>query len=89
MVVGKVTTIKIGGNRHDDIGGEFFFVYLDGAMYYIYWSTLWPEDLASTDRLRYSMWLSILKDAYLNNIDIELTLDPDATSRVLTVKFPA
>ena len=74
MAIGKVTEIKIGGRPEDDLG-EFFFVYLNYSLYYIYWSASWPDELTSTDRLKYSMWLSLLKDAYLHNLDVELITD--------------
>lgn len=88
MPVGKVTKIKIGG-RHDDDLGEFFFIYLDGSMYYIYWSAVWPDELTSTDRLKYSMWLSLLNNAHENGVDVELITDTDSTSKVVTVIFAA
>ena len=87
MAIGKVTKLKIGGSP-DGPSGEYFFVYLDGALYYIYWSWIWPDEMTSTDRLKYSMWLSLLKDAYLNNIEVELITDNNSTSKIVTVIFP-
>jgi hypothetical protein len=87
MAVGKVTNIKIGGRADDELG-EFFFVYLDGHLYYIYWSACWPDELTSTDRLKYSMWLSLLKDAYLNDIEVELVTDTNSYSKIVSLVFP-
>lgn len=87
MVIGKVTKIKVGGRFSDSLG-EFGFVYLDGSLYYMWWSAVWPEEMAPNDRLKYSMWLSMLKDAVANDWNVELMMDNDSTSKVVTVVTP-
>lgn len=88
MAVGKVTKIKIGGRFEGGLG-EFGFVYLDTAgLFFMWWSLVWPEELTSTDRLKYSMWVSLLKEAMVQGYDVELLTDDEFSSKILSVSVP-
>lgn len=81
---GKVLYIKIGG-RLEDVTGEFGFVSTTDGLYILWWSTFFQDEMTSTDRLKYSMWISLLENAMENNFDIEFSVDPNFTSKIVSL----
>lgn len=80
MVVSKVAYIKVGT---DGEGYEFCFVYLEsGDLLYLWWNRYYPV----VNRDKQNLWISLLRDAMVNDLQVELLTDEDEDSLVVTVK---
>ena len=77
--------IKIGSSPDF---GEFGWVYLKNeGLFYLWWSEVWPEELTAFDRVKHSMWVSLLKEAMVHDLDVELLTEDPYSSKVLTVRL--
>ena len=82
MTIGHVDYIKIGK--------DFGFVYLkEGDLFYLWWTGIFTEEASAFDNIKYSIWISLLKEALVNNLEVELLTDDDYSSLVVTVKLNA
>lgn len=81
---GKVLYVKVGGKQGDETG-EFGFVNTTDGLYILWWSIIFPDEMTSTDRLKYSMWVSLLENAMENNYDIEFAVDTNFSSKIVTI----
>lgn len=87
----KVDYIKIGSDvGSDDLFGEFGWVYTkSGDLYYLWWSEAWPEDTTAVHHVRFSLWVSLIREAIENDLEIEFLTEDYYSSKVLTVKLYA
>ena len=80
MVVSKVSYIKVGTDMD---GHEFCFVYLEsGDLLHLWWNRYYPY----VNRDKQNLWISLLRDAMVNDLQVELLTDADEDSLVVTVK---
>ena len=79
---GHVDYIKIGEN--------FGFVYLkEGDWLVLWWTGMYTEEASAFDSIKYSMWISLLKEAIVNNYEVELLTEDDDSSLVVTITLRA
>lgn len=82
MPTGHVDYIKIGS--------DFCFVNLKEAGWFILW---WTGEvtgpLSAFDSIKNSMWVSLLREALVNSLEVELFTEDSYSSVVLTVKLKA
>ena len=83
----KVDYLKIG-NDGDDLLGEFGWVYTkNGNLYYLWWTEAWPEETTAVHHVRYSMWVSLIREAMTNDLEVEFATESNYSSKVLTIQL--
>ncbi len=80
MVVSKVAYIKVGTSDEND----FCSVLLEsGDLLWLWWDAVFT---VAGDHVKRNMWISLLRDAMVNDQQVELLTDADEDSLVVTVK---
>lgn len=80
MPQGHVSSVKVGE------GNATVNLYEEGLFYL--WATGWfTEPMSWLDSLKYSMWISLLKEALANHLEVELSTDDEYSSLVTSVKL--
>lgn len=85
MAKTKVDYLKIG-NSPDF--GEFGTVYTkNGDHYFLWWTEAWPEATTGVHRIRYDRWVSLIREAITNDLEVEFLTESNYSSKVLTINL--
>ena len=79
-VRGKVQSVKVG----NAVGG----VYLEDDSFFILWYDP-PDDLSPSERLKHSMWVSLLEHALVNKLTVKISHESEESYYVVSVRLYA
>jgi len=83
MAKTKVDYLKIGSGPNL---GEFGWVYTkNGNLYYLWWTEAYPEETLGVNRIRYDRWVSLIREAITNDLEVEFLTESNYSSKVLTI----